>query len=1059
MDKKEDEEEGDSSPKSPTLHTLKTLERTWTGSSNGSIQQWIDSLNEGDWHELNEGQSTSPQEIETVTYSNIHFLPVPCGTEDELHLGADARSISYEGSERGLSMSPRLSPLLDDKLELPLTTDKSNGHIISDDTAGIDEKIYEEKTESMPKAQDLEKPMAHVKNEWMYEHRQNSFSSINSVSSLLAATEMDPEDMLASLGFGEEFSTPYHRIPARFFINPSQANGIDVDDFCSKFLDADHLKARGLESTRINVLGSRFTRSSIDLSWVNSDDKLLAKMRRLKFRQSSVPSITVNDDYDDRDGSSSDKASATRVPGNLRLSTVEEEYEPSSRKSSFSRSFSKEKAKLSKQERFEVDVKETAPASANGLNEGRLPGKDHKQFTSVESDDNVFERKESIDVNCVIGKCRQTNGSKQETLLPDCSKQYNGLGVGIETRNEFCEGEAEKAEKIGENSNTQECKKSSSISSYKNILDDDLEDQEDLFRWDRNNNTGLNGLDKAKFKSTPKKFSEPVGYQNHNGIVTRKHIFDDEEKVYLQDDIFTERTPSSGEKIRGDSKEDKEILEVYDEKKQKFEDNIDRVDPSEFSTISDHSYHDSIEDSVEDKLQVIEVPLEEEKNFSDDSLEKSINDDNKSAHSEYETDSIENHEEREDHIEEDNGMEPHTPSRVVYRSLGKIENLKTPEHGDSRETESSHQRGFGESLKLHGEAIIENIPFISRRRTVSVESDVVEKVFTGDESLSLGGTSQSSTKKPSRLRNYLRRLASGRIRSFMSLESLNNANLLNGDRMCKSHENLTCEEESPSTQALSQSCLEDHVDRNETYRSRRSEKLRSLTKQEVSREELLNSELNSLGSKSGTVGHPCQRTSGEFERRNGVNQSQTENSLEYHCSYLVTKKGGAAYTNGNADNKARGENVSRGRAKGLSKGFSVESSGFEDENDVSKSAAVREYNDCERKHACLEFNENTMGNALLGVVSGTSASPKSGPRSSTPTDSLVSVVDTNQFEYLVGQMSSLRKEVKEQEERVKTYIDESMERIRSSFLTEMSILNASLKTRSADNSLNGDING
>ena len=61
------------------------------------------------------------------------------------------------------------------------------------------------------------------------------------MSSLLAATEMDPEDMLVSLGFGEEFSTPYHRIPARFFMNPSQANGIDVDDFCSKFLDADHL--------------------------------------------------------------------------------------------------------------------------------------------------------------------------------------------------------------------------------------------------------------------------------------------------------------------------------------------------------------------------------------------------------------------------------------------------------------------------------------------------------------------------------------------------------------------------------------------------------------------------------------------------------------------------------------------------------------------------------------------------------------------------------------------------------------------------------------------------
>lgn len=51
--------------------------------------------------------------------------------------------------------------------------------------------------------------------------------------------ETDPEDVLNSLGFGEEISSPVRRIPPRFFANPSQAKGIDVCELYSRFMDLD----------------------------------------------------------------------------------------------------------------------------------------------------------------------------------------------------------------------------------------------------------------------------------------------------------------------------------------------------------------------------------------------------------------------------------------------------------------------------------------------------------------------------------------------------------------------------------------------------------------------------------------------------------------------------------------------------------------------------------------------------------------------------------------------------------------------------------------------------
>ena len=49
---------------------------SWTGGSNESVQQWIDSLTEADLHGMTERPAT-PLEIESRAYANIHFLPIP----------------------------------------------------------------------------------------------------------------------------------------------------------------------------------------------------------------------------------------------------------------------------------------------------------------------------------------------------------------------------------------------------------------------------------------------------------------------------------------------------------------------------------------------------------------------------------------------------------------------------------------------------------------------------------------------------------------------------------------------------------------------------------------------------------------------------------------------------------------------------------------------------------------------------------------------------------------------------------------------------------------------
>uniref|UniRef100_A0A8C9QGY2 ITPR-interacting domain-containing protein n=1 Tax=Spermophilus dauricus TaxID=99837 RepID=A0A8C9QGY2_SPEDA len=53
----------------------------------------------------------------------------------------------------------------------------------------------------------------------------------SSISEILDQVQEDAEDVLFSLGFGQEDHKDTSRIPARFFTNPSQAKGIDFQLF------------------------------------------------------------------------------------------------------------------------------------------------------------------------------------------------------------------------------------------------------------------------------------------------------------------------------------------------------------------------------------------------------------------------------------------------------------------------------------------------------------------------------------------------------------------------------------------------------------------------------------------------------------------------------------------------------------------------------------------------------------------------------------------------------------------------------------------------------------
>lgn len=55
--------------------------------------------------------------------------------------------------------------------------------------------------------------------------------SLSSISEILDKVQEDAEDVLFSLGFGQEDHKDTSRIPARFFTTPSQAKGIDFQLF------------------------------------------------------------------------------------------------------------------------------------------------------------------------------------------------------------------------------------------------------------------------------------------------------------------------------------------------------------------------------------------------------------------------------------------------------------------------------------------------------------------------------------------------------------------------------------------------------------------------------------------------------------------------------------------------------------------------------------------------------------------------------------------------------------------------------------------------------------
>eukprot|EP00794_Sanderia_malayensis_P017680 gene17680-19444_t len=328
---------------SPTSESLKRLERTWSGGNNGSVQQWVDSLSEAGFVSSLVEERPSDNDNDNAISKGVSFLQLPgSNDEDELILGAEAKSLSESNS---LGFSPRLSPLVisDSEPSYPVCKADLDTDAITatrTETKELDDNDNEnvfctakrDLSDSL-NSNDVECSKAKSSSaEQTASTKSGSATSLQDIPSLLAAMEMNPEDALISLGFGQQsFLSPIYRIPERFLKHPSEAKGIHTQKF---YLDA--LQSEGQDSQSIfdnqskRWLLSRFNQSSIDLPDV--DDSSLTRKRRSRMHD-VIPAITI----DIEDGTPSDKNSPSRGSGNWRLSTVIEEYEPGSRRSSFSR--------------------------------------------------------------------------------------------------------------------------------------------------------------------------------------------------------------------------------------------------------------------------------------------------------------------------------------------------------------------------------------------------------------------------------------------------------------------------------------------------------------------------------------------------------------------------------------------------------------------------------------------------------------------------------------------------------------------------------------------------
>ncbi|XP_066917665.1 serine-rich adhesin for platelets-like [Clytia hemisphaerica] len=351
------------------LMSLQEGHAIWT--SEESVQQWINTI------EQRSNEISEPTSPTKSSFDCDVFLQLPGGDTEELALGAEARHYGH--------LSPRLSPLVSFEKEEGSPNkendDLSNDKFPNNNNNNNDEPYQNQETSIKELDQDFESGRLEDLKQFLQQQKaaatavendehfftpisiqgleqtpprrsnsltsQDTFSSFSSSvdkpSSLAAFLRPDPEELLFSLGFCNQDSL-LQSIPERFFVNQSEAYGINVEEIHNSLL-IDDQESELAEPASPHSLLHRFSESSIDLHDFNSITSstesslpvsLTAKTRRILFRSShqDIPSIHLTRDEDRPLSPTS--LSLTSSSGNfMRLETLKELPEPSSRLSSF----------------------------------------------------------------------------------------------------------------------------------------------------------------------------------------------------------------------------------------------------------------------------------------------------------------------------------------------------------------------------------------------------------------------------------------------------------------------------------------------------------------------------------------------------------------------------------------------------------------------------------------------------------------------------------------------------------------------------------------------------
>lgn len=314
--------------------------KEWTSQEN--VRSWIDNLTES---ELVSRASEASSPTKSSFESDV-FLQLPYGFEnDDLILGAEAR---YFGFNNHSIISPRLSPLIshEDNASIEYQesytsiehnefnqrdTENDIVHKLEKHFASLNEsrESVDENKDDFQEHKSKRPKLAHVSSESSWA------SSFDHPSSLAAALLPDPEEILYSLGFCDTSST-LQFIPSRFFQTPSDAYGINVDEIHHSLLLEHQESLSSYESSRHII--QRFSESSIELnSYTSSESTYLnAKNKRVLFQSSRKDMPSIHLSQEDSDRPVSPLSGTTSGSSNwMRLETLEELPEPSSRNSSF----------------------------------------------------------------------------------------------------------------------------------------------------------------------------------------------------------------------------------------------------------------------------------------------------------------------------------------------------------------------------------------------------------------------------------------------------------------------------------------------------------------------------------------------------------------------------------------------------------------------------------------------------------------------------------------------------------------------------------------------------